>query len=551
MAFISLQQQEEIRKKIPRGMDASAVFDELTRRGNQLEGYSGDGTNNISTSTRSLSPGISDDSQDQSQNKDGFIKGTIKSLLKPISTGIASGARAIQATPDVVRSALGNREAAVRGEQTLEKPVNLPFVGKTKTLANMNEVEAGALALQTGANLLSPAAGGAIGSLGNAIEEKKSLKETALDTVGGFLLGKYGGKVLGKAYEYLPKSVKGSMTKLADYGDTALAVAAEKTGANKVIDKASELATTAAAKPARSLFGLTNTKVGKALIGDDLAGSMSELGSNPLVQAFRDGKVTYQDVANKAAAAAKDFSERSFSTFQGIKQSLPGLNIGKKTVNQVVNPILSGGSYLNTEEERLVGKLKSMITSNKNWTDKGVLNLRSNIDRAGFFRDGVGDAYSNSNRIVTQVRQALNGLVIEKHPFVADALENASKDIELMDQFELNVLGKNPKLFVERTASKLATLSKKLDDPAQLKATKELFQTIEDRTGFNITNDLQAAVAANNLQKGYKWPGITQPLESAKTGVKRSLVNTATRASDIVRKADNIKKINQIRRSLQ
>lgn len=217
------------------------------------------------------------------------------------------------------------------------------------------------------------------------------------------------------------------------------------------------------------------------------------------VQEFGKGR-TLEDVANKTSKAVQKFGEdskRAFNTAIDLARDDVKFT-PKKGVSEVSNVIKENPLYLEPQEKMLVSKAKNLVSKWKNWTPKGIIKLRQEIDRRGFYKDD--ETHRASDKIINSIRKKLNEMAISLDDTIAPALEKASFDIEQAQKLGYNLVGNN-KINVEATANKLKSLLAKIDDPVEKEATKNLLDFLKERTGVDIGSDLQALSAYLEFQK--------------------------------------------------
>lgn len=217
------------------------------------------------------------------------------------------------------------------------------------------------------------------------------------------------------------------------------------------------------------------------------------------VQEFAKGR-TLEDVANKTSKAVQKFGEDSKKAFNNaIDLARDDIKFTpKKGVSEVTNVIKENPLYLEPQEKMLVSKAKGLVSKWKNWTPKGIIKLRQEIDRRGFYKDD--EAHRASDKIINSMRKKLNEMAISLDDTIAPALEKASFDIEQAQKLGYNLIGNN-KLNVEATATKLKSILAKIDDPVEKEATKNLLNFLKDRTGVDVGADLEALSAYLEFQK--------------------------------------------------
>lgn len=410
-----------------------------------------------------------------------------------------------QTAPTLTNSAKpGVKELLDVAGQGIELGTN--FIGGTGAVKTGEQVFKNALVQSAKTGAKYGAGVGATYGFGSSLTDQENqgvgntLKQTAL----GGLTGGLTGGLLGAGGTLASRG--------AQYG-------AEKLGANPFL------------QPRPSVVGLLKGGVGQVALGTDVAEAASVLAEQPKnVKAFQTGSKTFETIAGKTRQAVTSLEEKSKAAFDLVKNDLPdNVQIGKLKTQKTLNQFLPKKAQLTPGEVPQINKLRNAIMANKDWSVKGLWALRNKIDRSGIYRDSAD--YITSNRALTSVRDALNKLIIDKAPYMEKVFANASNDIQFLDKLETNLVGKNPEMYVERTATNLNKIMNKLDDPTQYKATHDLIQELEDRTGINLTEDLKAAHAASVLKNKTEFPGIERPTYTlgniARKGIIRSVEKNA------------------------
>lgn len=258
------------------------------------------------------------------------------------------------------------------------------------------------------------------------------------------------------------------------------------------------------ALPAAKVVGKGIRKVGD-VSGDVLIGSQGKkaLGTamkNPRgIEAFKKGR-TLQSVADRTTQAIEKFSSDSKKQFNvAIDLARDDIQLTPKQFTKNISSVLKENRIdLSPAERGVVNRAKMFIKTWKDFSPKGIIKLRQELDRRGFYKSAEG--YENSNSVINALRKRLNAIAISMDDSIAPALEKASFDIEYGNKLGHNILG-NTKLSVEATANKLRTILNNINDPVEKQATKDLFEFLKSRTGEDILPELEALSAFKEFEK--------------------------------------------------
>lgn len=273
-------------------------------------------------------------------------------------------------------------------------------------------------------------------------------------------------------------------------------------------------------KPAASKVG---GGVGELVLGTERKQAINVARTNPFFKSFRTGATTIDDVAKQARNYKATIQTKSINSFQKVLENTKG-SVNKfdtiKTINNAVRKDLGlegksaitraiEGTQLTAPEVRNVKNVLSTIKGHKDWSVKGVQFLKQKVNQ--FYKDI--DGFADSNRIITKIAGKdgiLNTVTTKKNPALKKALSKASKDIDLLQKFNINVLGKN-KANLEITPTKLKQLAKSLSDPNTKQATKELVTALEKQLPVGQRTLLQQLEAFNaNEFLGGEMKGIIE-----------------------------------------
>lgn len=297
---------------------------------------------------------------------------------------------------------------------------------------------------------------------------------------------------------------------------------------DNVITKTGDAVIDTATGAAKSVVGGT----ARTLLGDKTVDTVAENYKNPkLVQQYRSGEKNLDTLSQQLKDETSAFQKKSISEYNAVKNQLPDTPVDQEAITQnIQNRIkditgLSPEEKLNlsqtslsSQEQTLVERLTNKVDGWKNWTNRGVIDLRQSIDKGGFYK-GTED-FGTSDKIVGALRQELNSAAISGgNEQFAGALETASKNIDFLDKVKATLIGSGDN--VETTANRIRALLPKLDDPIERRATFDLIQQLDSANGTNMLEEMRAATAARTLSAPI--PGATKPLQAIQQGSNKIL----------------------------
>ena len=256
------------------------------------------------------------------------------------------------------------------------------------------------------------------------------------------------------------------------------------------------------------------------------------------VAAFRTGKGTIQDIADRTGEAIDVVRNASKGKFDAVIERLPGNKVSRSsTIEQLRSDIvenlgISGkkltlrnlkDSGMSDSEASNVLRLFNRVKAHGDWTDRGLVKLRQALDKGGFYKPGNED-YRASNKIVGRIRKALNEAAgnASGDDALKGALKEASDDIDLIEQMGYALRGTNADRNVEAAAQRLEGLIGKLGDPTKREATKKLLVQLKERTGLDAEELLQSL--SSGRAASADLPGfIKSPLETTQQLVGRGI----------------------------
>ena len=263
--------------------------------------------------------------------------------------------------------------------------------------------------------------------------------------------------------------------------------------------------------------GSATKPVSKAVLGGRNTQAIGQSFRRPKdVSDFSKGRASLQTVSDRIDEGIEAVKKNSRQELEEIVNKLPGKKIPKQqTVSSLRSDITEslgiGGSSLTknnlvnqaglTEDEaRVVIRLMNRVKNHKDFTDKGIINLRRSLDRASFYKPG-NENFKASNQIVARLRRQLNEIAAEstEDRQLSQALRRASEDMRLIDQMEFAFQGANAGRNVESAATRLSTIINQLDDPLRREETRRLLRELGQRTGVDFEDILQSASASRTL----------------------------------------------------
>lgn len=254
------------------------------------------------------------------------------------------------------------------------------------------------------------------------------------------------------------------------------------------------------AKAVGKTLGGTLNLAGEVAVGSKGTQAVKTAVSKPSeIAKFNKGR-TLRDTVTRIINAinkAQVESKKAFNT--AIEMARDDIKLTpKKGISELNSVIKENPLYLETQEKTLVGKAKMLVKMWKDWSPKGMVKLRQELDRRGFYKGD--DLHKNSDQIINSMRKKLNQMAISLDDTIAPALEKASFDIDMFNKLGYNILGKQ-KLSVDLTEKKLQQLLTDIDDPIKRQGVKELLEFLKSRTGEDIGSELQGLSAFLEFNK--------------------------------------------------
>jgi hypothetical protein len=347
-------------------------------------------------------------------------QGWIQDILGPELSAVASGARGLQATPDVLEAAgdtiIGNGQGAAAHEQAANTTMASP-IGNVKTFKGMNNEELLGAATQTAGQGLMLGGAPAAASFGaqaggSAMQNDKGpvqvIKQGLIGAIGGKLgeaVAPYAGKALGAAYSaVVPQAaqdiiggaadaVSGGLQKLSQaISPTLDKLIPDKTTSNiltplldKVSPTISKMFTSSAGEAADSSISNVLSANGKAInLRTTLGSELTDM-SDTLTQQFPDAKVTLnasqvqaiQNAATKAGISLPKFMDTAATA--SIAGEDVTSSVGEKipSIDLTISQAQELGTSLNQAYEKgyvesVYGDLRQTVRDSLNTAQPGL-----------------------------------------------------------------------------------------------------------------------------------------------------------------------------------
>lgn len=239
---------------------------------------------------------------------------------------------------------------------------------------------------------------------------------------------------------------------------------------------------------------------------------------NPKLQkSIVSGAFKEEDVAKILRVTTKDFQTKSFKAFQEVVEQTPKTSINKvvtiKSFRDIVRKELDlpekgkfvsllKGSPLDDKEANQILKVFKVIIKHRDYSKRGILNLRQKVDK--FNKFGSNKDFAGSDKILNKLRSMMNdisaGAKGKKQSKLRTALDKATNDIDLINKLKLNIVGKN-KDKIEVTANNVKALIKGLDDSATRQASLDLIKNLEQQSGQELLPLMQAFADSATIRK--------------------------------------------------
>jgi len=243
----------------------------------------------------------------------------------------------------------------------------------------------------------------------------------------------------------------------------------------------------------------------------------------------------FKEVVDTTSSAIKKFTTNSINELNKVKSKITGTNFTKENVITTVNDKISStlGTRVNTRgltgldatkaslkdlvdnglvndgEVKLLKGMSNFISKTKDWTDRGILNLKEDLFK-NYHK--TGDGYQTSNKIVKSIYDGLNEMVGSANKKLKPALDAASQNIKDVEAMTKQLLGTG----VEREA-KLKALATQLKNGAINADDLALIKKLEESTGHSILEDLKGYANYQELIAEFNKTGKFPTAKGVKT----------------------------------
>lgn len=410
------------------------------------------------------------------------------------------------ATPDIVKSTLEKRGYSI--EQP-KQGVN--FFERLKLSFGDKEAEARRSAIEEQSGLKGKFDVGDIADVAGAVPSLLGfLGGSALGApLGG--VGAVGGAAAGSALGETVKQGIGSLLgvrKQFSPKDIAVegALGGVASGAGKVLGLAGKALT----KPTEIVLGGKGVKsIGTAL-------------SEPALQrAVLRGEITTDTIAQNIGKLAEKAQTQSINKLSSARKTITGNVNADSVITKVTSAVGKKADAPLLENEKTIVEglrkfLNQELKSGTTISKKKIDTLIKRIDDGNFYRTDM-DNFSNSNKIVNSVRQALRDITVKGNPKLEKALKVASqKDIPFFEKLGKNIVGKHGELNVNFLQNKVNQLTRAIDDPNTGAENLRTLQELSKRMGAkgDFMKQLEVFSRTKPLMKDF--PGITAaPFQTA------------------------------------
>jgi hypothetical protein len=255
---------------------------------------------------------------------------------------------------------------------------------------------------------------------------------------------------------------------------------------------------------------------GELLLGTQIAKASRTAFDNPgLFEKFAAGERTIKSVGKDVVRGSDLIANDSFDTLARVKKELPKFQLDRNIIENNVNDIIDDAFIDTPRAEKVVKRLRELITKHNDYTPEGLLNLNTIIRREGLYKPGV-DTLQSSNRIVRDVtrefKQAATEVVEDQR--ILGELERASNTIRFLEDLGYTFKVK-PEAKPDQINKALVALSKKIDDPNQVQDAKALMEFIKDQTGFDLERQLSVFRASEALSQDISQGDIVAGIRQA------------------------------------
>jgi hypothetical protein len=277
-------------------------------------------------------------------------------------------------------------------------------------------------------------------------------------------------------------------------------------------------------------------------VGDE-GYSVLKSAQNPDRIPYQQGTKKLKDVVDHTESKIGEFQTNSFNEYQAVRDSIPKDIKGDPNelatrVDQGITQAFEGlTKNKGAQVEGLTSKealnavvdpnqkkvVENAIDTIKTWKDnsaQGILNLRTRLSKL-FYK--IEDGYNDSNKIIQGINTSLKDYVAELYPAIRPALQKASENIKLAEEFTTNLIGKGGAQGEARLKGILAGFK----EPALMGEKMDLLKQLAEKTGATTQKDLQAYFDYIRVKAGTKNPGllnfnIMKPLDILKKNTIRA-----------------------------
>lgn len=320
------------------------------------------------------------------------------------------------------------------------------------------------------------AAGAPLGILGGATGA--ALGETARQAIG---------KAIGEREEF-------------DIGEVAIEgiTAGVAGGAAKLAGPLSKVLFKGGKQVSKATIGKLPEPIGRLFLGDKGMKAMQARFRDPeLTKEFIGRQKTMVNIVNDLNKAIGRVANRARGLFIQAEGKLVEKPIAKeslKVIRQTIKTFVDE-SALDQGQLRIANRAITVLKGVGKPTTKSVLNAKRLVRK--LYRGT--ESFKQTDALVTRVANQLDDLI----GGVDVAFQKASKayagEQAFLKKLGVNITGKNPKVSIEQTASKLHQIVKDLDDPFKREASEKLLRQLSARTGINFERTLRAIKTAQDL----------------------------------------------------
>lgn len=291
----------------------------------------------------------------------------------------------------------------------------------------------------------------------------------------------------------------------------------------------------------------------KHLVGEKGA-EFVNAGKNTYAHPFYTGEKTVNNIVRDIDSAAKEYSNQSKKSLMDVKNRLSNTNVNDRNIiaskvnDAVMNTISGNAEYrgvaanlksikdlenygiIHGDEAKKVKGVMKYISDWKDMSDRGVLNLKENLDT---FYKSFSPEHTTGKKIVQNIQENLKGIVHENNPELQGVLQKSSDDIKFMENIK-SMFGTK-----KGTAeSKVKTFLNQLKDVTLNEQQINALKKLDEATGYKYDILNQALGYKDyNILKEFKDPGIFGGdkgfvpglIDKARYHIKKTAVNLPTK----------------------